>query len=197
MSKSGQAPDGDFPWSFPVVVAQLPEAGLHQVLEASATQRQLLADAAGVARDVAGQDALVPLEASGLHAAKAGTSSGARQSELGHTSSANFERRQHDSARLPAKRGEHGIPTVGVCVAGATPPVDIPAPEIIEPIWNSSPNQSAQQGQVQVHFVFGEGSPPCVRARTQHRGVAQRVGKEQQAQTAHGLRGRQLVRRRG
>ncbi|MCF2523920.1 DUF177 domain-containing protein [Bradyrhizobium sp. G127] len=48
MSKSGQMPDGDFPWSFPVVVAQLPEAGLHQVLEASAAQRQLLADAAGV-----------------------------------------------------------------------------------------------------------------------------------------------------
>jgi uncharacterized metal-binding protein YceD (DUF177 family) len=48
MSKSGHMPDNDLPWSFPVAVAQLPEAGLHQVLEAGAAQRQLLADAAGV-----------------------------------------------------------------------------------------------------------------------------------------------------
>jgi hypothetical protein len=39
----------------------------------------------------------------------------------------------HRRAGAPAKRSEHGIPTVGVCVAGATPPADIPAPEIIEP----------------------------------------------------------------
>ncbi len=56
-----------------------------------------------------------------------------RHSALGQTSPANFERRHSDSAGMPAARGEHGIPTVGVCVAGATPPVDIPAPEIIEP----------------------------------------------------------------
>ncbi|MCR6736395.1 MAG: DUF177 domain-containing protein [Afipia sp.] len=48
MSKSGHMPDNDLPWSFPVAVAQLPEAGLHQVLEASAAQRQLIAEAAGV-----------------------------------------------------------------------------------------------------------------------------------------------------
>lgn len=41
-------PDKDLPWSFPVAVAQLPEAGLHQVLETSATQRELIAAAAGV-----------------------------------------------------------------------------------------------------------------------------------------------------
>jgi putative transposase len=56
-----------------------------------------------------------------------------RHSALGQTSPANFERKHRDSVGAPAKRGEHGIPTVGVCVAGATPPVDIPAHEIIEP----------------------------------------------------------------
>lgn len=48
MSKSGAMSDKDFPWSFPVAVAQLPEAGLHQVLETSAAQRQEIAAAAGV-----------------------------------------------------------------------------------------------------------------------------------------------------
>ena len=56
-----------------------------------------------------------------------------RHSALGQTSPANFERRHCDGAGVRAKRGKHGIPTVGVCVASATPPVDIPAPEIIEP----------------------------------------------------------------
>ncbi|CAN5191049.1 DUF177 domain-containing protein [soil metagenome] len=41
-------PDKDVPWSFPVAVAQLPEAGLHQVLETSPAQRQLIAALAGV-----------------------------------------------------------------------------------------------------------------------------------------------------
>ena len=48
MSKTGQMPDSDLPWSFPIVVAQVPEAGLHQVLEASAAQRDRIAAAAGV-----------------------------------------------------------------------------------------------------------------------------------------------------
>ena len=48
MSKPGHMPDKDLPWSFPVAVAQLPEAGLHQVLETSAAQRELIAAAAGV-----------------------------------------------------------------------------------------------------------------------------------------------------
>jgi putative transposase len=56
-----------------------------------------------------------------------------RHSALGQTSPANFERKHRDDNRAPATRGEHGIPTVGACVAGATPPVDIPAPQIIEP----------------------------------------------------------------
>lgn len=47
MSK-GQMTDSDLPWSFPIMVAQLPEAGLHQVLEANAAQRDLIAKAAGV-----------------------------------------------------------------------------------------------------------------------------------------------------
>jgi uncharacterized metal-binding protein YceD (DUF177 family) len=41
-------PDSSHPWSFPVLVAQLPEAGLHQVLETTPAQRSLLAQAAGV-----------------------------------------------------------------------------------------------------------------------------------------------------
>ena len=56
-----------------------------------------------------------------------------RHSALGQTSPANFERRHRASAGAPAEHCEHGIPTVGASVAGATPPVDIPAPEIIEP----------------------------------------------------------------
>jgi len=56
-----------------------------------------------------------------------------RHSALGQTSPANFERKHDDKIRTPPPRGEHGIPTVGACVAGATPPVDIPAPELIEP----------------------------------------------------------------
>ncbi len=48
MSKSDPMPNKDVPWSFPITVAQLPEAGLHQVLEASATQREPIASLAGV-----------------------------------------------------------------------------------------------------------------------------------------------------
>lgn len=48
MSKTGHTPDSELPWSLPVAVAQLPEAGLHQVLETSAAQRELMAAAAGV-----------------------------------------------------------------------------------------------------------------------------------------------------
>lgn len=40
--------DKDHPWSFPVAVAQLPEAGLHQILEPTPAQRDLIAAAAGV-----------------------------------------------------------------------------------------------------------------------------------------------------
>jgi putative transposase len=45
-----------------------------------------------------------------------------RHSALGQISPATFE----------SKHREHAIPTVGACVAGATPPVDIAAPEFIE-----------------------------------------------------------------
>jgi putative transposase len=56
-----------------------------------------------------------------------------RHSALGQTSPADFERRHHDNTRLPTISAEHGLPTVGACVAGATPPVDNPAPEFIDP----------------------------------------------------------------
>ena len=56
-----------------------------------------------------------------------------RHSALGQTSPANFERQHIDKTRSQPSRGEYGIPTVGSCVAGAPPPVDIPAPELIDP----------------------------------------------------------------
>ena len=62
-----------------------------------------------------------------------------RHSALGHTSPAAFEARNSHKMRRHAHRIAHGIPTVGVCVAGATPPVDIPAPEIIDPPLEVSP----------------------------------------------------------
>ena len=48
MIKTGQTIDKDHPWSFPVAVNQLPEAGLHQILEPTPAQRDLIAVAAGV-----------------------------------------------------------------------------------------------------------------------------------------------------
>jgi putative transposase len=54
-----------------------------------------------------------------------------RHSALGQMSPANFERKHIDSHRMQATRGAHGLPTVGVCVAGATPPVDNPAPVLL------------------------------------------------------------------
>lgn len=38
----------DLPWSFAVVVAQLPETGLHQALDTTAAQRERMAEVAGV-----------------------------------------------------------------------------------------------------------------------------------------------------
>jgi putative transposase len=54
-----------------------------------------------------------------------------RHSALGQMSPANFERKHIDSHRMQATRGVFGLPTVGVCVAGATPPVDNPAPALL------------------------------------------------------------------
>ena len=56
-----------------------------------------------------------------------------RHSALGQTSPANFERKYIENTRTPLPLGQHGIPTVGVRVAGATPPVDSPAPARIDP----------------------------------------------------------------
>jgi putative transposase len=52
-----------------------------------------------------------------------------RHSALGQTSPAMFEHRHPQKMRPQPRPAEHGIPTVGACVAGATPPVDIPAPQ--------------------------------------------------------------------
>jgi uncharacterized metal-binding protein YceD (DUF177 family) len=48
MTRTGHAADKDMPWSFPVLVAQVPETGLHQVLDTTAAQRERLAAVAGV-----------------------------------------------------------------------------------------------------------------------------------------------------
>ena len=45
---TGSAPD---PWRSPVTVAQIPDTGLHRVLDASAAERQAMADVAGL-RDI-------------------------------------------------------------------------------------------------------------------------------------------------
>lgn len=55
-----------------------------------------------------------------------------RHSSLGQISPANFESKHSDTIRPRPPRRQHGIPTVGACVAGATPPVDIPAPELTD-----------------------------------------------------------------
>ena len=54
-----------------------------------------------------------------------------RHSALGQMSPANFERKHIEPTCKQTQRAEHGLPTVGVCVAGATPPVDNPAPVLI------------------------------------------------------------------
>lgn len=54
-----------------------------------------------------------------------------RHSALGYLSPINFERSRQDHSNRSG--ADHGLPTVGVCVAGATPPVDNPAPCRIEP----------------------------------------------------------------
>ena len=56
-----------------------------------------------------------------------------RHSALGHRSPATFENELTEACIEHAPRLEHGLPTVGVCVACATPPVDNPAPKVIDP----------------------------------------------------------------
>jgi putative transposase len=53
-----------------------------------------------------------------------------RHSRLGQISPATFERRHMEKLNGQERPVEPGIPTVGACVAGATPPVDIPAPRL-------------------------------------------------------------------
>ena len=59
-----------------------------------------------------------------------------RHSALSYLSPMNYETR-HDNPSLP--RSEHGLPTVGVCEASATPPVDNPAPAHFERTEDLSP----------------------------------------------------------
>ena len=56
-----------------------------------------------------------------------------RHGALGQTSPANFRRKHIDKTRSQPSLGEHGIPTVGDRAVSATPPVDIRAPELIDP----------------------------------------------------------------
>lgn len=55
-----------------------------------------------------------------------------RHSALGYRSPAQFERWHQENGGTPSLPVEHGLPTVGVCVAGATPPVDNPAQRLTE-----------------------------------------------------------------
>jgi putative transposase len=59
-----------------------------------------------------------------------------RHSALNYLSPMNFEMRQVEAS---PPRGQHGLPTVGACVAGATPPVDNPAPAHFERTEDLSP----------------------------------------------------------
>jgi putative transposase len=72
-----------------------------------------------------------------------------RHSPLGQTSPANFERKHIDETRSQPHRGEHGIPTVGACVAGANAAGGYPCTGAHPPNLKSSPNLSTQWGQVQ------------------------------------------------
>ena len=56
-----------------------------------------------------------------------------RHSGLGQVSPANFERKHATPVRTPPSCPEDDLPTVGACVAGATPPVDKSAQEAIQP----------------------------------------------------------------
>ncbi len=50
-----------------------------------------------------------------------------RHSAHGRISPVNFER-MHAENQQPVPAAKHGLPTAGLCVAGATPAVDNPAP---------------------------------------------------------------------
>ena len=50
-----------------------------------------------------------------------------RHSGLDYLSPLNFERKHQTARPMPTPHGQHGLPTVGACVACATPPVDNPA----------------------------------------------------------------------
>ena len=54
-----------------------------------------------------------------------------RHSALGYMAPANFEAKHQAATAGQQPSAEHGLTTVGVCVAGATPPVDNPAPALI------------------------------------------------------------------
>ena len=54
-----------------------------------------------------------------------------RHSAHGRISPVNFERMHADKLRQPPSV-QHGLPTAGLCVAGATPASDNPAPMLIE-----------------------------------------------------------------
>lgn len=51
-----------------------------------------------------------------------------RHSAHGRISPVNFERMHAEQQRSPNPSTQHGLPTAGLCMAGATPAVDNPAP---------------------------------------------------------------------
>jgi len=61
----------------------------------------------------------------------------------------NFEKSSQDQNHTSHQRVEHDLPTVGVCVACATPPVDKPAAQHLGSPRGENVNLSAETGQVQ------------------------------------------------
>src|SRR6476660_9918692 len=48
MNRTNRMTNRQYPWSVPVTVAQIPEAGLHRDIEASAAERKAMAEVAGL-----------------------------------------------------------------------------------------------------------------------------------------------------
>jgi hypothetical protein len=48
MNRTNRVTNRQDPWSVPVTVAQIPEAGLHRDIEAGAAEREAMAEVAGL-----------------------------------------------------------------------------------------------------------------------------------------------------
>ncbi len=67
MNRTNRMTNKPDPWSVPVTVAQIPEAGLHRDIEADAAERQAMAEAAGLREILSAHAALDVTPKSGGH----------------------------------------------------------------------------------------------------------------------------------